>query len=200
ANLAPGAGLPGPVLPPAHWTGRRLTRLLRLSLLTLSCRATFFAQGFLTGAFLPQTIVRTLTNLGTLFPMMQSKAAPFGPLSSSPELLSNNPLRALIRAFGLVERVMQPYFARFGITGAQWGVLRNLYLAEQETQEGLRVTDLGERLLIRPPSVTGIVDRMQRAGLVARGNSATDQRARVVRLTPEGRQVIQQVLAVHGGQ
>src|SRR5438045_9539495 len=76
--------------------------------------------------------------------------------------------RELIRTYGLVERVMQPYFAGFGISGSQWGVLRNLHRAEQAGQTGLRVTALSERLLIRPPSVTGVVDRLQRAGLVAR--------------------------------
>src|SRR5215210_4953162 len=32
--------------------------------------------------------------------------------------LEENALRGLVRTFGLLERVMQPYFARFGITGA----------------------------------------------------------------------------------
>jgi DNA-binding MarR family transcriptional regulator len=106
--------------------------------------------------------------------------------------------RDLIRVIGMVERVMQPYFSRFGISGAQWGVLRNLHRAEQEQLPGLRLTDLSERLLIRPPSVTGVVDRLERAGLVVRDGSPTDLRAKRVRLTDKGRQIVEQVLAVHG--
>ncbi|HZT79349.1 MAG TPA: MarR family transcriptional regulator, partial [Gemmataceae bacterium] len=109
-------------------------------------------------------------------------------------------LRALIRAFGLVDRVMQPYFARFGISGSQWGVLRNLYRAEQEGLPALRLTDLGKRLLIRPPSVTGVVDRLERAGLLERGGSPDDLRAKPVRLTPAGRELVGRVLEVHDGQ
>ena len=56
--------------------------------------------------------------------------------------------RQLIRTFGLVERVMQPYFAQFGISGAQWGVLRNLHRAESEGLRSLRLTDLSRRMLI----------------------------------------------------
>src|SRR5438270_5216932 len=82
--------------------------------------------------------------------------------------------RELIRVIGLVERVMQPYFARFGISGSQWGVLRQLHRAEEDGAPGLRLTDLSERLLIRPPSVTGVVDRLERAGLVVRDGSRTD--------------------------
>ncbi len=108
--------------------------------------------------------------------------------------------RTLIRTLGTLERVMQPYFARFGISGAQWGVLRNLHRAEAEGLPGLRLTDLSERLLIRPPSVTGVVDRLERAGLVARRSSRTDLRAKLVRLTPDGRRLLERVLVGHGAQ
>ncbi len=105
--------------------------------------------------------------------------------------------RQLIRTFGLVERVMQPYFARFGISGAQWGVLRNLHRAQQEGLSGLRLTDLSRRMLIRPPSVTGIADRLEKVGLIVRRASETDGRAKQVALTEKGRQVVVDVLAVH---
>src|SRR5438132_3267939 len=98
--------------------------------------------------------------------------------------------RELIRTFGLLEQVMNPYFARFGISGAQWGVLRNLHRAEMEGLPGLRLTDLSERLLIRPPSVTGVVDRLERGKLVERSGSPTDLRAKRVSLTPRGRQLV----------
>src|SRR5215471_16279693 len=111
-------------------------------------------------------------------------AAPAKPLTSSSDPLTDNPLREFIRVEGLLERVMQSYFARFGISGSQWGLLRTLHRAEQEEQAGLRLTDLSDRLLIRPPSVTGAVDRLERAGLVVRGNSMADHRAKQVALTP----------------
>src|SRR6516162_5894518 len=112
-----------------------------------------------------------------------TKAKPFQALRKPAE----GTFRELIRTLGLLERVMQAYFARFGISGSQWGVLRNLHRAEGEGLPGLRLTDLSERLLVRPPSVTGAVDRLERAGLVTRGGSATDHRAKLVRLTPKGR-------------
>ena len=108
--------------------------------------------------------------------------------------------RSLVRTFGLVERVMQPYFARFGISGSQWAVLRTLERAQGEGQDGLRVTDLSERLLIRPPSVTGVVDRLERAGLVVRDTACDDLRVKRVRLTARGRRIVDQVRAVHGEQ
>ncbi len=129
--------------------------------------------------------------------MAVRKAKSAGALASSP---SESAFRELIRIYGLLERVMQPYFARFGISGAQWGVLRNLSRAEEAGTAGLRLTDLGDRLLIRPPSVTGVVDRLERAGLVVRDGSPSDMRAKYVRLTPKGREVVLRVRAVHGTQ
>src|SRR5947207_2501889 len=107
----------------------------------------------------------------------------------------DNPLREFIRTFGLVERVMHPYFARYGISGAQWGVLRTLYRAEQEGLDSLRLSELSDRLLIRPASVTGLIDRVERAGLVRRHSSPTDLRAKQVQLTRAGRQLLHRVLA-----
>jgi DNA-binding MarR family transcriptional regulator len=108
--------------------------------------------------------------------------------------------RALVRTFGLMERVMQPYFARFGISGSQWGVLRTLHRDQAPGSGGLRITDLSERLLIRPPSVTGVVDRLERGGLVVRGAASDDLRAKHVRLTARGRRLVEQILSVHGEQ
>jgi DNA-binding MarR family transcriptional regulator len=113
---------------------------------------------------------------------------------------TENAFRELIRTFGLVERVMQPHFARFGITPSQWGLLRTLHRAEENGLPSLRLSDLGERLLIRPPSVTGLVDRLERARLVHRDGSPTDLRAKHVGLTKAGRRLVQRVLAVHEEQ
>src|SRR5436309_9189942 len=95
------------------------------------------------------------------------------PLHSSISL-TDNPLREFIRVEGLVERVMQHYFARFGISSSQWGLLRTLHRAEEDGQSRLRLTDLSDRLLIRPPSVTGAVDRLERAGLGLREYANVD--------------------------
>ena len=55
-------------------------------------------------------------------------------------------------------------------------------------------------MLIRPPSVTGVVDRLERAGLVVRDGSPTDLRAKQVGLTEQGRRLVERVLTLHGDQ
>src|SRR5437868_6019001 len=117
--------------------------------------------------------------------------------ASAKHLPMDSSLREFIRIFGLVERVMQPYFARFGISGSQWGALVNLYRSELKGGKGLRLRELSERLLIRPPSVTGLVDRLERADLARRVSAPTDLRVRLIELTPGGRHLVERILAVH---
>jgi DNA-binding MarR family transcriptional regulator len=115
-------------------------------------------------------------------------------------LHGDNPLRELIRIFGLVERVMLPYFAQFGISGSQWGVLVNLKRAERAGSRGLRLRELSERLLIRPPSVTGLIDRLERSSLVRRVPSQDDLRVRRIQLTADGRHLVARILSGHDSQ
>lgn len=133
--------------------------------------------------------------------MVSSNEKSSGASPRSPaERPSDLAFRALLRTLGLIERVMHPYFAKYGITGSQWGVLRALHRAESEGTPGLRLTDLSQRLIIRPPSVTGVVDRLERLGLVLRSSVPGDLRARHVTLTPKARQLIGRVLPGHAEQ
>lgn len=108
--------------------------------------------------------------------------------------------RAVIRVYGLLGRIMQPYFHGLGISGSQWSVLRALVRVEQEGREGLRMVELGDRLLIRPPSISGLVGRLQKSGLVWRYLPKCDLRCKEVRLTPKGRDLVDKILKTHRNQ
>jgi len=121
--------------------------------------------------------------------------------------------RALVRTYGLLSRAMQPFFMRFGITVSQFAVLRTLRCAEAEAIRrgeiptdangkchGLRQMELGDRLLVRPPSVTGVIDRLERQGLVCRGPSPDDLRAKFVHLTDNGRRLMARVEGDHAAR
>jgi len=113
---------------------------------------------------------------------------------------SRDAFHSLIRVSGLLDSVMQAYFNRFGISRSQWAVLRNLHRAESEGLSGLRPADLGNRLLVRPPSVTGLIDRLERLGYVRRNEHAGDLRGKEVRLTASGRSIVERILPGHPTQ
>jgi MarR family 2-MHQ and catechol resistance regulon transcriptional repressor len=59
------------------------------------------------------------------------------------------------------------------------------------------VGEIGRRVDLTSGSITTAIDRLEKRGLVARAAHASDRRARVVHLTPDGRARITQVFATH---
>ncbi|MGI8448479.1 MAG: MarR family winged helix-turn-helix transcriptional regulator [Streptosporangiaceae bacterium] len=59
---------------------------------------------------------------------------------------------------------------------------------------------LGRLLALDKSSISGLVDRAQRRGLVTRSVSATDRRAFQVSITESGRQLVEQVAASFTGR
>ncbi|MGQ0561499.1 MAG: MarR family winged helix-turn-helix transcriptional regulator [Gemmatimonadota bacterium] len=78
----------------------------------------------------------------------------------------------------------------FGITSAQYNVLRILYGAEPE---GLCRNEVRDRMLTRMPDMTRLLDRMERAGLVSRAREAEDRRQVRTRISDRGRRVLQEL-------
>lgn len=120
---------------------------------------------------------------------------PSNPIASPP---SSQSFRALVRVFGQLRRVMEPYFARHGISGAQWGILRALHTSVGEKSEPVRLVDLSSKLLVRPPSITSAIGRLTKMGLVALKPSEKDQRVKLVNLTAAGRKLVGGILEDHG--
>lgn len=74
-------------------------------------------------------------------------------------------------------------FAPLGLTPSQAHALRTIAHAKQP----LPIGQLAARLDIVPRSATGVVDALERAGLVAREPDPSDRRTTLVCLTDEGR-------------
>ena len=78
---------------------------------------------------------------------------------------------ALLRARELTMGYFRPMLNEHGLTEQQWRVIRVL----QEYGE-LEFHDLSRVAWIQPPSLTGILTRLERAALVRRTRSRSDQR------------------------
>ena len=78
-----------------------------------------------------------------------------------------------------MERAMNDELAAHGITFQQWQVLAWTALEGDLTQ-----TQLAEKLRVEPPTLAGILDRMERDGWVRREPDAEDRRRKIVRPMP----------------
>lgn len=76
-------------------------------------------------------------------------------------------------------------FRPFGLTGAQYNVLNIL----SGTSEGLSQRQLGDLLVVDRSNVTGLLDRLEKAGWVQRRDHPEDRRVYRVSLTPAGREL-----------
>ncbi|MFT7724018.1 MAG: MarR family transcriptional regulator [Roseateles sp.] len=79
-----------------------------------------------------------------------------------------------------------------GVGQAGWMAIANVANA----REALSQTELAARLGVEGPSVVSLVDRLAKAGLVARAPSATDRRVKHVVLTEAGRALYDKVRTV----
>jgi DNA-binding MarR family transcriptional regulator len=81
-------------------------------------------------------------------------------------------------------RLTKGMAAQFGLTGPQLTVIKLL-----EELGDLSLSSLSERIRAQNSTVTGIIDRMEREGLVRRERSTTDRRMVFIRLTDKGREL-----------
>ena len=61
----------------------------------------------------------------------------------------------------------------------------------------LTISEIQDKMLLASGSMTAAIDRLERLGLVVRGLSENDRRARVVQLTTEGRRVALECFEKH---
>ncbi len=103
----------------------------------------------------------------------------------SPTFVHRNLPRLLLQARESVMAHTRPSLREHGLSDQQWRVLR--VLGEHGTIETGRVA---REAFILGPSLTGVLARMERDGLVRRARDAQDQRRSVVEATPRGLKLV----------
>lgn len=97
----------------------------------------------------------------------------------------------LLQAREALMGVFRPILKDFSLTEQQWRILRTLDEAPRNELEAGQIAKLA---CILSPSLTGVLDRMERDGLVFRERPPEDQRKWIVRLTTRSRAMIAQIL------
>ena len=92
-------------------------------------------------------------------------------------------IRRLVRAVYLDSAKMSK---QFGLTGPQSAVLRTLINAGP-----ISSADLSRKLYVTPANITGIIDRLEKKGLVERMRKKGDRRVTLVELTESGQKLSQ---------
>jgi len=96
-------------------------------------------------------------------------------------------LRRILQAVDLHGRRLK---SRYGLTGPQIICLREI-----QRGESLNPGQLARNVGLKPPTVTGIVDRLEARGLVTRRRRNTDKRQVRIELTDAGTAVVNEAPA-----
>ena len=114
-----------------------------------------------------------------------------------PELDASPMLTGLLldRLGSAFARHVEQTYSEEGINSSNWDLL--LTLMRSAPVQGLTHTELSELTAISGPSMTNRVTRLLDKGLVERVVSEKDRRSALVRLTPQGRELVERLLPQH---
>ena len=77
-------------------------------------------------------------------------------------------------------------FREYGLTPSQYNVLRIL----RGEEKPLPILEVADRMLAAVPGITGLIDRLEGMGLLARERSTEDRRVVYVAITPQGLELL----------
>lgn len=105
----------------------------------------------------------------------------------------------LLRTGDEAFRIVEAHLAEHGITQGRFGVLMSLWgkCHREGRMTPLSPAEIADRLGVTRATVTGLVDTLERAGLVTRTPSADDRRMMLVQLTVRGEKLLMKIMPEH---
>ena len=88
-----------------------------------------------------------------------------------------------------VSRYLEPH----GLTPGKLNIL--LAIKHQGGAEGIRQVELSKRLIVTPSNMTKLIDKLEKEGLVTRSALAGDRRVNLMKITPQGTKLLDEVWA-----
>lgn len=108
--------------------------------------------------------------------------------------LSKRTLFELKSTWDALEDVFSMHFARYGLSGPKFNALIHLYMAGDS---GLTQSELGKKVLVSRPTITGLMERLEKEDLVVRSTDPADKRVFRVCLTNRAVTLLNAFLPVH---
>ncbi len=100
--------------------------------------------------------------------------------------LNNDSVRRLVNVSEAIIKAADRFFAKFEVTTAQYDILVILKYSKRK----LTQSDLGINRVVSRSNITGILDRLEKIGMVKREGSADDRRIKHISITKKGLDVI----------
>jgi len=95
------------------------------------------------------------------------------------------------RTHEMLEEVFDSYFHEYGISDSKFNVLVILY---KNPEKSMMLSEIGERMLVTKANITGLIDRLERQGLVRRIRDDMDRRKIRAVMTEKGRNFTAEII------
>jgi len=99
---------------------------------------------------------------------------------------------SVVGAYKTVHVLLNQQLIKNGLTFPQYRVIRTL-----GKFGAMPMNKLGEHMLVTPPNITGLIDRLEGRGYLERKGSGTDRRIFIMRLTRKGKTLYQRTSVQH---
>ncbi|MCL6639548.1 MAG: MarR family transcriptional regulator [Firmicutes bacterium] len=115
--------------------------------------------------------------------------------SDGDRYLAHRVIIEIASTYDLMEDVFNRHLARFGISQVKYKAMMQLLYAGDD---GLPLSELGEKMAVSRANITGLVDRLERDGLVSRETDSRDRRVVRARVTARAKELLQFITPIHG--
>lgn len=102
--------------------------------------------------------------------------------------------RNFVRAKAEIMRAVHRELRECGLTGAQLHIMKVLADAGHD---GVKLNEISQQLCVTSGNVTGLIDRLEEAGHLARVAHPEDRRITLAMLTPTGRELLERIHPAH---
>lgn len=79
---------------------------------------------------------------------------------------------------------------QYGLTAMQWAVLKDLSMHESADMQSRTPASIAERLHADRPTMSGVIERLSKKGLVSGAPNPVDRRSQIIDLTEEARRLL----------
>jgi DNA-binding MarR family transcriptional regulator len=108
------------------------------------------------------------------------------------DIVEHEALLNIYYTANLIKKRADVFFKTFGLTDVQFNVMTLLHY-HSGPEGGLSQVQLSDKMLVNRANITSLVDRMEKAELVARTAHSNDRRFNIIKLTTKGAKLFTRV-------
>lgn len=102
----------------------------------------------------------------------------------------------MLCVYSLLQRKMDEYFQPYALTPVKFNTL--MLLRHLGGGDGISQNEICRHLIVSPSNITRLIDRLADDGYAERTVSETDRRVKLVKITPKGREILDQLFHGYG--